>query len=207
MRGFPRQIVFRARRRDSDSHVPAPARLRNCDAACSASGGEQCLQDRPPVAILEPDDVVQFGRRDFEDVAVVDRGHAVDGLRRDVHRFARLHLALDQLVAFLDLEQHPAGPEEDRLVLLIVVLQAEGVAGVDVNQLADVAVGLGPVQLVAPGLLYTIHGCLVSLQSAAWCSPHRLPLRRRGNRRAPARLPPASWPAARGRPCGARRRR
>ena len=58
---------------------------------------------------------------------------------------------------FLDLEQHPAGPEEDRLVLLVVVLQAEGVPGVDVNQLADVPVGLRPVQLVAPRLVHSCH--------------------------------------------------
>ena len=59
--------------------------------------------------------------------------------------------------AFLDLEQHPSGPEEDRLVLLVVVLQAERVAGVDVNQLADVAIGLRPVQLVAPRLVHSCH--------------------------------------------------
>ena len=41
----------------------------------------------------------EFRRRDLEDVAVVDRGHAVDGLRRDVDGLAGLHLALDQLVA------------------------------------------------------------------------------------------------------------
>jgi hypothetical protein len=37
-----------------------------------------------------------------------------------------------------------------------VVLEAERVTGVDVNELADVAVGLGPVQLVAPRFLDSI---------------------------------------------------
>src|SRR5688500_10524046 len=78
----------------------------------------------------------------------------MDGRRRDVHGVPRLHLALHQFVPFLDLEQHASGPEEDRLVFLVVVLKAERVALVDVNELADVAVGLRPVQLVSPGFLY-----------------------------------------------------
>ena len=43
--------------------------------------------------------------------------------------------------------------QEDRLVLEVVVLQAQGVALVDVDDLAHVAIGLRPVELVAPGLL------------------------------------------------------
>ncbi len=70
-------------------------------------------------------------------------------------RIPGFHLALHQLVAFLDLEEHAAFPEEDRLVLLVVILQAQRMTGVDVNELADVAVGLRPVQLVAPRLLYS----------------------------------------------------
>ena len=48
----------------------------------------------PSVAIFEPHDVVELGRRDFQDVAVFDRRHAMHGQRRDVHRVARPHLAL-----------------------------------------------------------------------------------------------------------------
>src|SRR5690606_1823074 len=47
------------------------------------------------------------------------------------------------------------GPEHDRLLLLVVVLETQGVARVDVDDLAHVAVGLRPVQLVSPGFLYT----------------------------------------------------
>src|SRR5262249_48196449 len=78
-------------------------------------------------------------------------------LRRDVYALARLHLALLEPFAFalVDLEQHQPRMQVDRLVLQVVILEAERVAGVDVNQLAHVALGLGPVQLVAPGLLYS----------------------------------------------------
>ena len=107
----------------------------------------------PSVTIFEPHDVVQLGRRHFEDVAVLDRRHAMHGFRRDVDAFAGKHLALHKALAFLNLEQQLAGVQVDRFVLHVVVLKAERVAGVHVNQLADIALGLGPVQLVAPGLL------------------------------------------------------
>ena len=45
----------------------------------------------------------------------------------------------DELAVFLDLEQQLARLQVDRLVLEVVVLQAERVAGIHVNQLADVA--------------------------------------------------------------------
>src|SRR5688572_1752200 len=78
----------------------------------------------------------------------------MDRRRRHMDGVARFHLALHQFVPFLDLEQHTPGPQEDGLVLLVVVLQAQRMAGLDVNQLADVPVRLRPVQLVSPGFLY-----------------------------------------------------
>jgi hypothetical protein len=56
-----------------------------------------------------------------------------------------------------DLKEHSAGRQVDRFILLIVVLKAERVAGVDVNHLADVALGLGPMQLITPGLIDFCH--------------------------------------------------
>jgi hypothetical protein len=53
-------------------------------------------------------------------------------------------------VSSIALEQDPAGPDEDRLVLLVVVLQAQRVALVDVDLLADVAIGAGPPHFIAP---------------------------------------------------------
>src|SRR5262249_35409964 len=63
------------------------------------------------------------------------------------------HLAARELAVFLDLEQQLARVQVDRLILQVVVLEAERVPLGDVNQLPDVAIGLRPVQLVAPGLL------------------------------------------------------
>ena len=57
------------------------------------------------------------------------------------------------LPSIFPLEQHLARPHEDRLVLLVVVLQAEGVALVDVDLLADVAIGACPPHFVSPRFL------------------------------------------------------
>ena len=109
-----------------------------------------------------------------------------------------LHLALDQRVAFADLEQQPPRPEEDRFVLLVVILKAEGVAGVDVNQLADVPIGLRPVQLVAPRLLHSssLHPPHITppfalFDAASLAQLSFAPARLRRSRRAPFRLRPA----------------
>src|SRR5690606_20256870 len=108
---------------------------------------------RPSVPVLEPDDVVQFRRRYLEDVGVLDCRHPMHGLRGDVHRLARKHLAPHQPAIDFDLEQQLAGPEIDRLVLLVVVLQAQRVALRDVDHLPHVPIRLGPVQFVTPGLV------------------------------------------------------
>src|SRR5919204_5269317 len=85
----------------------------------------------------------------------------------------------------------------DRLVLLIVVLQAQRVSRVDMNQLAYVPIGLGPVELVAPRLLHTsdiAHGVLPGRarpDPTVWSSDVRA---RRG---APARSHRSSRGAAR----------
>src|SRR5436309_8883648 len=111
----------------------------------------------PPVPILEPHHVVQFRCRHLEDVAVFDCRHPMDGFWRDVHAFARQHLAFPQRTSLLDLEHQLARVEVNRLVLVVVVLQAQRVPGVHVNQLADVPIGLRPVKLVTPGLLDACH--------------------------------------------------
>ena len=105
------------------------------------------------VSVLEADDVVRLGCRHLEYVRILDRGHAVHRRRCDVDRVARPHFGADQLAVDFPLEQHLAGPHEDRLVLLVVVLQAQRMALVDVDLLADVAIGARPPHFVAPGLL------------------------------------------------------
>ena len=55
-------------------------------------------------------------------------------------------------VSLLNLEEQLPRPEKDRLVLDVVVLQAERMAGLHVQHLAHIPLGLRPVQLVAPRL-------------------------------------------------------
>src|SRR5439155_18647606 len=62
------------------------------------------------------------------------------------------HGPFDQRIAPLDTENDLAREHVNRFVLLAVVLQRQDVSGLDVQDLADVAVGPGPDQLVAPGL-------------------------------------------------------
>src|SRR4029450_11349419 len=78
----------------------------------------------------------------------------MDGFWRDVNAFARVHLANHAMGPILNFKLQPAGVEVDRLILDVVILKAERVAGVHVNQLAHIPIGLRPVKLGAPGFLY-----------------------------------------------------
>ena len=77
----------------------------------------------------------------------------MDGARPDAHRIARLEQHLARPAAGVELETHRPGEEVDRLVLLTVVLPAERVTLGDVQDLPDVTLGVGPDELVAPGLV------------------------------------------------------
>ena len=52
----------------------------------------------PSIPILQPNHIIQLRRRNFEDVAVFDRRHAMDGVRRDVNALAGKHLARFQRI-------------------------------------------------------------------------------------------------------------
>src|SRR4051812_7980701 len=74
--------------------------------------------------------------------------------RGDAERFARLERPLAQVLAFgAELEAQLSGEEMDGFVLALVVLEAQRLASTDVQDLADVAVGARPDQLVPPRLL------------------------------------------------------
>src|SRR5262249_56466549 len=108
------------------------------------------------VAVFEPDDVVQLGGRDLDDLRIVDRGHPMHRPRPETERRARPdHLLLEHRVAGgAELQLRPSLLNEPRLVLDVVELQAERLACLHEQQLADVLVGLRPDQLVAPRLLH-----------------------------------------------------
>src|SRR5207245_9371329 len=90
------------------------------------------------VAIFEPDDVVELGRRDLEDVDVRRGDHAVNRSRRDVVRVALAHAHGFHALLRADLEIQLALPHEDGLVLLHVILARELLALLDVQDLPDV---------------------------------------------------------------------
>jgi hypothetical protein len=76
--------------------------------------------------------------------------------RRDVEDVAGLHLDLAQLAADVlgaRLEEEAARLQHDRLVLHAVVLEGQALALAQVQELADVAIGARPPQLVTPRLL------------------------------------------------------
>src|SRR6266511_3649918 len=138
-RGFGTRLV------SGRSRVPFPA------------SGTMTFMSHPPVAVFEPHDVVDLGGRGLEQVGRHYRLELVNQLRLDVERRPLRHGPLDQRIALLDAEDDLAREHVDRFVLLVVVLQRQDVSRLDVQDLADVAVGPGPDQLVAPGLLHTVR--------------------------------------------------
>src|SRR5207245_1661002 len=127
------------------SRVPFPAR------------GTMTFMSHPSVAVFEPHHVVDFGSRGLEQVGRHHRLELVDHLRLDVERGSLRHGPLDQRIALLDAQDDLAREHVDRFVLLVVVLQRQDMSGLDVEDLADVAVGSGPDQLVAPWLVDAIR--------------------------------------------------
>ena len=107
---------------------------------------------RPPIAIFQPHHVVEFRRRYLDDVAVLDRCHPMDGARWNVYALAVPHLPAADLVTLPHLEQQPSAPDENGLVLAVVILQTQCMAGFNVDHLPHVPIRLCPVALVAPRL-------------------------------------------------------
>src|SRR6478735_7217361 len=106
------------------------------------------------VQVLDPHHVVEVRRRDLEDQGVLDGGDAMHCPRPVAERVAGLDLDRLELAADLaQLERCTSLADEPRLVLHLVVLEAQRLARPDEQQLADVVVGLRPDELPAPGLL------------------------------------------------------
>src|SRR5205807_10402183 len=106
------------------------------------------------VSVFEPDHVVDLGRRDLEKIGVLHGDEAVPA--SGPH--PRAHTRKQSVRAYLagvvfEHEVEGATLREDRLVLLHVVLEAQRVSGVDMDQLARVSIGDRPSQLVPPGLV------------------------------------------------------
>ncbi len=107
-----------------------------------------------PVVVLEAHDVVELRRRHLDHVGVLERDHAVTEQRRHVERLARLEdRRLRRLALAIMHKLHFAVQYHDRFVFLVMVLQRQRMAFLDMQDLADVAIGDRPNQLVSPGLV------------------------------------------------------
>src|SRR6266851_873470 len=131
---------------------------RLCDVTCGLAGVDR-LERLPDagaaVAILEPDHIIQLRSGNLEDVAILERDHAMALARRDVMGLARLQRnGLELALLVVKNEVHLSRIEEDRFHFLPMILQRQLVALLDVQDLADVVGGMGPDQLMAPGLLH-----------------------------------------------------
>src|SRR5262249_19812708 len=145
--------------RDDDAHR-AHARRRNARITRSLDA---------PVPVLESHDVVELGGRHLEDVRVDERAHAVARPGRDVPAVARTEPHGRARVVFAtDLELERARENAHRLVLALVILEAQRLARTDVQDLAHVAVGARPDRLVTPGLRHVLGDNLHSPASHTW---------------------------------------
>src|SRR2546425_10677036 len=121
------------------------------------ASGTMTFMSHAPVAVFESHHVVDLGRGGLEQVARRYRFELVDQLRLDVERRPLGHGPLDQRVAPLNPQDDLARQHVNGFVLLVVILKRQDVSGLDVQDLADVAVGPGPDQLVAPRFLHAVR--------------------------------------------------
>src|SRR5882672_12239888 len=138
-RGFGTRLV------SGRSRVPFPA------------SGTMTFMSRPPVAVFEPHDVVDLGGGSLEQVGWGHGLELMDQLRLDVERRAPRQRPLDQRIALLDPQDDLAREHVDRFILLIGLQQRYDVSGLDVLDLADIAVAPGRVRLVDPRFLHAVR--------------------------------------------------
>src|SRR2546426_5808803 len=119
------------------------------------SGGAGSL---PSVFVLQPDDVIDLRGGHFEELTLLHSDHPMLAPRNDPARHAggqsvRLQLA----PVVLQLQVHGPLDDQQRLVLLPVILKAEHFPRVDVDHLAEVLVGDREAVFPAPGLLDNVR--------------------------------------------------
>src|SRR5512138_1397955 len=114
-----------------------------------ASGMITCMS-ASTVAVLEPDEIVELGGGCLQHVAVHDGLDLVNERGGNVHGFAGAEWTGDDLAVRLRAQDQLAREHVHRLVLAMMVLQAQHVPRLHVENLAHVAISACPDQLVSP---------------------------------------------------------
>src|ERR1051325_1098913 len=89
-------------------------------------------------------------RRHLQDVAIRNGFHLVNGLRCNAISLPDLQVDGLQGFAFPDAIDELARQQIDRLVLDVVILLRQDLTGLDVKDLADVLLGMGPDGFMSP---------------------------------------------------------
>lgn len=110
------------------------------------------------IAVFEAHDVVQLGRGDLDEVHGRLGGQPMADPGPDPVRFARPEKDVPHLPVDLDGERHFALENHQRLVLPLVVLEREGLSGLQVQDFAGIPLVFGEDELVAPGFGDPPHG-------------------------------------------------
>src|SRR5690606_2614374 len=122
----------------------------------------------PPVSVAEPHDVVQIGGGSLEHVTIGYSLHLVHGTRRHVIGLACLQRDILQVpVSVCHTKDHRTGQQADCLVLAFVVLHRKRMSSLDMQNLANVPVGVGPDALMSPWLV-NHHNLLSSAHAFLW---------------------------------------
>ncbi len=109
----------------------------------------------PVVVVLEPDDVVELWSRHLDDLRGTVRGclEPVDRPRGDVDGLPDAQHREGGVITTTEVQEQGAVDDQDGFVFLVVVLEAEALSRVDVDDLARVVVGVAPEELVSPRLV------------------------------------------------------
>ena len=153
----PHRALDRPRDRRARDAAPVPRVLQALQPARSSGARSRpCSAGRASafaaVAVVEPDDVVELGRRDLEHERVLERGEAVNSAGRK-RNAARLDLASSRARLRL-----PSSSERDLPARATTRPSPRGTGGsatrrTDEEELADVVVRLRPDELPSPRLL------------------------------------------------------
>ena len=108
------------------------------------------LGTRPAITVFQTHHVIEFRRRNLQNIAILNGDHTMLHQRHNMQALARRQTQLLLLAIFLNIQFKHASEQPNRLVLDVVKLVTQGFPFVDVQYLPDVAIGMSPNQLITP---------------------------------------------------------